>query len=130
MAKRTAKKRRSKRLTAAEKRQAGLAQEKIAKKKPAKKATPAKVTPKRAEDRSNAMSRITQYREALQEALTIPDLKAIMKVVIKKAKGGNMDAIKIVLERAVGKPVQPTAAVQQDAATLAAEARDFMKAYF
>lgn len=46
------------------------------------------------------------YRRALLEAISEKDIQAIMRVLIRKAKAGDIIAAKEVLDRAVGKPMQ------------------------
>jgi len=50
--------------------------------------------------------RVAQLRSALLAAITPADVKAIVKKLIEQAKSGDMVAIKEVLDRAVGKPVE------------------------
>lgn len=59
------------------------------------------------------MARVARLRQAMFDAVTDADLKAIVKVLVQQAKAGDVVSAKEVLDRLLGKPV---AAVQlQDA---------------
>ena len=50
--------------------------------------------------------RVGQLRSALIRAISPADLKQIIRVLIKKAKAGDVQAANLVLDRALGKPVE------------------------
>ena len=76
-----------------------------------------------------AVRRTAEYRKAIADALTPAELKKVFQALIKKAKEGNVQAIKEVLDRAIGKPVQQVNA-NINADELAAEARGYLETYF
>ncbi len=47
--------------------------------------------------------RVAWLREALLDAVTEDDLRAIAKTLVKKAKGGDLPAIRELLNRVIGK---------------------------
>lgn len=47
-----------------------------------------------------------KYLKTLRKALPQKDVRAIIKKLIVKAKAGNIQAIKLLLEYAIGKPTQ------------------------
>ena len=47
--------------------------------------------------------RVAWLREALLEAVSEDDLRAIARTLVKKAKGGDLPAIKELLNRVIGK---------------------------
>jgi hypothetical protein len=50
--------------------------------------------------------RVGELRSALLEAVTPADLKAVVRALIKKAKGGDVPAAREVIERTLGKPLE------------------------
>ena len=57
------------------------------------------------EEPGNAFGRrVAQLREAIQEAVSLDDLKAITRKMIERAKDGSEAAAKLVFQYAVGKP--------------------------
>lgn len=48
-----------------------------------------------------------KLRQALLDAVTEKDMQDIVKKVVELAKGGNIQAIKEVFDRCLGKPEQP-----------------------
>ena len=50
--------------------------------------------------------KVGQLRSALIGSVTDGDMKAIIKALVKKARGGDVAAAKIVLERTLGKPAE------------------------
>jgi hypothetical protein len=55
----------------------------------------------------NPFSRqVAKLRSALLQTVTTQDIIAIVKVLIKKAKKGNVACAKEVLDRSLGKPVE------------------------
>lgn len=59
--------------------------------------------------------RSIEIRRAFEEAITESDLKAIAKTLVKRAIAGDTDAAKIVLDRTLGKVVQPVEATTKSA---------------
>lgn len=49
---------------------------------------------------------VGRLRSALINAVSIDDMKAIVGALVKKAKGGDVAAAKIVLERCLGRPIE------------------------
>lgn len=47
-----------------------------------------------------------QLREALIAAISEKDIQEIIETQLKKAKAGNTEAVNLVLNRALGKPIQ------------------------
>ncbi len=45
-------------------------------------------------------------RAALLQAVTVGDIKAIVGKLVEQAKGGDIAAIRELLDRAIGKPVE------------------------
>lgn len=61
--------------------------------------------------------RVARLRSALLDAVTDDDLRAIVKVLVDRAKGGDLAAIREVLDRMVGRPLAALAlAVEVDMA--------------
>ena len=50
--------------------------------------------------------KVARLRSALLQAITPADVRAIIKKVIKRARGGDLAAAKEVFDRAVGRPVE------------------------
>lgn len=55
-----------------------------------------------------------KYAQALVEAFKAGDLKNVVMALVKKAKGGDTEAAKVLLDRALGKAVQPMELSQGD----------------
>lgn len=51
--------------------------------------------------------RCSQLRQALIEAVSVADMKAIAKKLLSLAKRGDLDAIRILFDRLLGRPVSP-----------------------
>ena len=49
---------------------------------------------------------VTKYRQAINEAVSIEDLKDIIRKMVEQAKAGNERAGKVLIERLAGKVVQ------------------------
>lgn len=62
-----------------------------------------------------AVARANHFRNVLQKCTTDEDLKEVWAMVLKKAKGGDLEAAKVVLDRTIGR-VQPT--IEGDADSL------------
>ena len=52
------------------------------------------------------MKLFSQYRKALETAITKKDFKAVVKKLLDLAKAGDVQAIKILLDRTLGKAAQ------------------------
>lgn len=50
--------------------------------------------------------RVAKLRSALLDAVTEDDLQAIIAALVRKAKGGDIMAAKILLDRVLGKPLE------------------------
>ncbi len=61
--------------------------------------------------------RLSEYRAAIAEAVSVDDLKAILVKLVEKAKAGDLLACREVLDRVLGKPA-PTAAGEPVAVNL------------
>ena len=48
--------------------------------------------------------RVAQLRAALLEAVTADDVRAVLLALISEAKGGNVQAIRLFLDRVLGQP--------------------------
>lgn len=51
-------------------------------------------------------ARVAKLRKAMFAAVTPADLKAVIETLIREARGGNIPAIRELLERTLGKPVE------------------------
>ena len=51
-------------------------------------------------------SSVIEYRRAITEAVSVDDVRAIIKAMVAKAKNGDERAAKVVLERVAGKVLQ------------------------
>ena len=49
--------------------------------------------------------KVTELRRALLDAVTPEDIKAIVAAVVEKAKQGDLQAISLLLDRCVGRPM-------------------------
>lgn len=52
-------------------------------------------------------SRLSEYRSALVDAVSADDLREIVVTLVQLAKSGDIDAAKVVLDRCLGKSIQP-----------------------
>lgn len=50
-------------------------------------------------------ARVAKLRAALLEAITPAKIKAAVKALIREAEGGNIQAIRELLDRSIGRPV-------------------------
>ena len=50
--------------------------------------------------------RVAQLRSALLETVTVEDMRAVAAKLIEMARGGDLPAIRELLERTLGKPVE------------------------
>ena len=50
-----------------------------------------------------------EYRRAINEAVSVEDVKEIAKAIVAKAKNGDVVAAKVILERVAGKILQEIA---------------------
>lgn len=75
-------------------------------------------------------ARVEKLRNALLDAITEDTVREVVEALIKEAKGGNVIAMRELLDRTIGKPkdaVEPDAETtpeQADETTLIREARD------
>ena len=51
--------------------------------------------------------KVAKLRSAMLQAVTQADMKAIVKKLVDEAKGGNVRAAKEVIDRCLGKPIEP-----------------------
>lgn len=58
--------------------------------------------------------KVAEFRRALVDAVTPEDLEAVAKALVRKAKAGEIPAIRELLDRLLGKPVQTTAVALAD----------------
>lgn len=49
--------------------------------------------------------KVTELRRALLDAVTPEDIKAIVAAVVEKAKQGDLQAISLLLDRCIGRPM-------------------------
>lgn len=49
---------------------------------------------------------VGEYRKALNEAVSAEDVKEIARMLVRKAKAGDLEAAKVILERTCGKVAQ------------------------
>ena len=61
---------------------------------------------------------VGQLRSALLEAVTAEDMEAIARKLVESAKAGNVQAVKELLDRLVGKPAQAIHMVSEAATTV------------
>ena len=61
---------------------------------------------------------VGQLRSALLEAFTVEDMGAIARKLIESAKAGNVQAVKELLDRSVGRPDQAIHMVSEEATTV------------
>ena len=54
--------------------------------------------------------RVAELRRLLVETVSDDDLKAVVGALVAKARGGDLGAIKELLDRIIGRPVQPVVA--------------------
>ena len=77
--------------------------------------------------KSGAVTHAKQLKQALLEAVTVADMKAIAKELITKAKKGDSAAAKELFDRCLGKPHQ-THGVEVDARKYSPEECDSVRA--
>jgi hypothetical protein len=51
-------------------------------------------------------ARVSKLRAALLKAVKPTDIKAVIKKLLEQAKGGDADAMKELLDRSIGRPVE------------------------
>jgi hypothetical protein len=64
---------------------------------------------------------VAKLRAAIMAAVTPEDIDAIIRALVHRAKGGDMAAIREVLDRAIGRPSDADLAERLDALERAAE---------
>lgn len=52
------------------------------------------------------MKKLASYRKALEQAVSAKDFKEVIKKLVELAKGGDVQAIKVLLDRTLGKAEQ------------------------
>jgi len=58
--------------------------------------------------------RAAELRSAMFDAVTVDDLKGIVTKLVKLAQAGDVTAAKLILDRTIGKPVEPVLQVQDN----------------
>ena len=53
------------------------------------------------------IAQLAAWRSAFARAVSADDMEAVVRSLVESAKSGDLDAIKILLDRTLGKPVQP-----------------------
>ncbi|MEE8130840.1 MAG: hypothetical protein V3T48_11145 [Vicinamibacterales bacterium] len=57
------------------------------------------------------VAKVALWRAAMAEGVSREDIDAVIKVLVEKAKTGERWAVRELLDRTLGKPLQPVAAV-------------------
>lgn len=71
-------------------------------------------------------AKVSQYRRAIWDAVSIEDMQAVVRAMVVSAKDGDVAAAKVVLERCAGQPPKDAEGMADDAINLAQFLRQFL----